>query len=265
MAYAVYSLGAGDSLFYDSTPTRLILTNVLLSSGVAVSGNKFTVNQVGDYRVDVSLNIYGLQGPKDFTIELYDETAGTALAKKDGTASASAGGEMVVCSFALTIAAIANEYSVRVYGRGPVQAAQKLVHVSYGSIVVAPFTASGSAGVVFNSIDENVTLANAAFTDSTANLLPANCFVMGIVFRVATLLPNGRTWKAGTSVTDDLFVPLGASGALATAKSTLDTAAGPLSPFANGAAGKVRLTPSNADAAGGVIKVVTRYFTLAPA
>lgn len=264
MAYGVYQLQASSKFYFTGTVSRLSLASALASSGITISSNKFTVNQVGDYRVDVHLALSANGEPRNFTLDLYNETTTSVVASKDGGTEMSMGGQMASATFAVNISNAAHEFSVRL--RSASQSTANQILLVYGSVAIAPAAGdSGAAGVNFLSVEENVTLANAAFTDSSTSLLPANSFILGIVFKVSTALPNGRTWQAGIVGSTDLFVPAGASGAVNTAKSTLDTAAGPLNPFANGAAGTIRLTPSNADAAGGIIRVVTRYMTLAAA
>jgi hypothetical protein len=105
--------------------------------------------------------------------------------------------------------------------------------------------------------EEEITLANAAFTDGSAGFIPANVWVLGWVARVTTLLPNARTWSGGDAADTQRFVPTGKSGALGTTAHMFKDAG--LSPYMNDTAAAVRITTSAADAGGGKIRVTLWY------
>lgn len=144
---------------------------------------------------------------------------------------------------------------------------------------IADGTAAGGIGsesfknakCVLQCVSEEVTVADAATTDSTNNLLPANAYVVGVTARVTVILPGAVTWKLGTAAIDDLFAEAlqpGTAGQMTTSWNTGHAAGtgGPtaqLIPFANSAAAKIRITPSGLPgAATGKIRITVFYFSL---
>lgn len=141
-----------------------------------------------------------------------------------------------------------------------------------------PISITSTHGSVFQilAIEEEITLANAATTDSTTNLLPANAIIYGITSRITGALLNARTFSLGDSSNGARYAQAGQSGTLATLTNTNSAgttspggpAAGPLAPFANplGTGGsKIRVTLSNADGGDGAatkIRVCVFYSTL---
>jgi hypothetical protein len=117
------------------------------------------------------------------------------------------------------------------------------------------------------TLTEEVTIGTGATKESTANLLPANAYIIGVSARVSQVLSDARTWKLGVTGTDDKFAEALQPGAAGTLTSSWATghvspggpAAG-LLPYINATAGKVLITPSAADGTSPTGKIVVRVF-----
>jgi hypothetical protein len=109
---------------------------------------------------------------------------------------------------------------------------------------------------------ELVTIAAAASTDTTANLLPAGAIIDSVSVRVVTAIPTAATFTVGDATTAARFAT-GVSTAANTTALGLDhrqpdvsAAAGPV----QAAAAKVRLTPNASPAAAtGTVRVQVYY------
>lgn len=123
-------------------------------------------------------------------------------------------------------------------------------------------SANSGATIIRKTKTESLTLTGAT-TDTTGNLLPANSYILAVAFRVTTTLPNSRTFSIGIAGNTTLYIAAGTSGTSTTTGSSWSNAA-PVAPANNGAAAKIRVTASNADAANGVIEIVTFYETITP-
>jgi hypothetical protein len=117
------------------------------------------------------------------------------------------------------------------------------------------------------SASELVTIAAAATTDTTANLLPANAIIEAVTARVTTVIPTAATFTVGDATTAARF----ATGVAAAAGTTVvglthadqAAAAGPIQTTA----AKIRITPnaSPADNSGRVrVTVYYRQFVAPP-
>lgn len=110
------------------------------------------------------------------------------------------------------------------------------------------------------STTELLTIAAAATTDSTANLLPAGAYITGVTVRVTTLIPTAATFTVGDATTAARFATgvAVAANTTATGMTHLDQtgAAGPL----QATAAKIRITPNATPAAAtGVVRLTVYY------
>lgn len=110
---------------------------------------------------------------------------------------------------------------------------------------------------------ELLTIAAAATTDTTGNLLPADAIIEAVVVRVTTVIPTAATFTVGDATTAARFATGVAVAADTTSVGLLHrnpdvaAAAGPV----QSAAAKVRITPNTAPgAATGVVRVQV-YFS----
>jgi hypothetical protein len=153
-----------------------------------------------------------------------------------------------------------------------------------GALVVAGgFGVTGqintsTAGIVQNTanagqwvqgqISELLTIAAAATTDTTANLLPANSIIEAVIIRVVTIIPTAATFNVGDATTAARF----ATGIAVAANTTavgLTHMSGASTTLANGpsqaAAAKIRITPNlTPGAATGVVRLTVFYRTFVP-
>lgn len=109
-------------------------------------------------------------------------------------------------------------------------------------------------------IEEEITLANAASTDSTANLLPAGAVILAVTGRVTLGLAN--PFSVGDAGDSTRFASA-VAGALNTTFNSLDSAT-PTAPLAWGStANKIRLTHNAADN-GKKVRVTVFYEIVTP-
>lgn len=113
---------------------------------------------------------------------------------------------------------------------------------------------------IHGSASELLTIAAAATTDTTANLLPANAIIEAVVVRVTTVIPTAATFSVGDATTAARFATGVAVAATTTAVGLTHVdqtgAAGPKQT----AAAKVRITPSSSPAtATGVVRITVFY------
>lgn len=118
-------------------------------------------------------------------------------------------------------------------------------------------TSPGAARMVSGFTEELITVAAAAYTESSADLIPANSFVDAVAVRVVTEIPAATLVQVGTSGQANRF---NTSGTIATAADTVhidhDGTVGEFWPTAS----KVRLTPNSTPAAAtGQVRVVVFY------
>ena len=114
-----------------------------------------------------------------------------------------------------------------------------------------------------NVASEEITIAAAASTDSTANLLPANSLIEAVVCRVTALLPTAATFSIGDATQTARF---GTGIAVAAGTTNVgiiqhnpDLASADLGPV-QAAAAKIRITPNASPAAAtGKIRVSVFY------
>lgn len=120
-------------------------------------------------------------------------------------------------------------------------------------------TANG-AEWIHGSASELLTIAAAATTDTTANLLPANSIIESVVVRVTTVIPTAATFSVGDATTAARFATGVAVAATTTAVGLTHCdqtgAAGPKQT----AAAKIRITPNvSPGAATGVVRITVFY------
>jgi hypothetical protein len=107
---------------------------------------------------------------------------------------------------------------------------------------------------------ELLTIAAAATTDTTANLLPANAAIDAVTVRVTTVIPTAATFSVGDATTAARFATGISTAATTTAVGLTHVdqtgAAGPRQT----AAAKVRITPNaTPGAATGVVRITVHY------
>jgi hypothetical protein len=114
---------------------------------------------------------------------------------------------------------------------------------------------------------ELLTIAAAASTDTTGNLLPANAIIEAVTVRVITVIPTAATFTVGDAATPARFATGVAVAADTTAVGLLQRnpadadAAGPV----QASAAKVRITPNlQPGAATGVIRISVFYSRFVP-
>lgn len=133
---------------------------------------------------------------------------------------------------------------------------------------VAVATANG-ASVTYGYNSELMTIAAAASSDSTANLLPADAIIDAVVVRVTTVIPTAATFTVGDATQAARFATGVAVAATTTAVGTLHwnpaVASDNLGPRQTADA-KIRITPNAqpADATGRVRVTVFYHKFVAP-
>lgn len=119
------------------------------------------------------------------------------------------------------------------------------------------------------SASEEITLdTGAAFTDSTANILPANSIILGVVAYVTQTITNSTGWKLGDPTTTDRFTANNTNLVAGTTDvgmahlqgSVATDAAGPVQT----SAAKVRITMAGGNPGAGKVRVTTFYAVLTP-
>lgn len=146
MGRGIFNIFPAANTRFTSTPTRLNLqTNSLVSNITVNANNTFSIADIGIHKVDIDLNMLGMSESKEFTLELYDETAGAKLSANSGTVDAIGGGDFVTLSYFLNVANPANLYSIRLYGRGPASLSA-LIALPYAIVRIDPVGSAGSLG-----------------------------------------------------------------------------------------------------------------------
>jgi hypothetical protein len=114
------------------------------------------------------------------------------------------------------------------------------------------------ASLNIKSISEEVTIAAAAFTDSSTNLLPANSFIVCVAYRVTVVIPTAATFDVGVAIDTNRYGELisVAAGTTSTSFKLLV----PLNPSMQNAAGTIRITPDAIPAAAtGKVRITVYY------
>ena len=76
-------------------------------------------------------------------------------------------------------------------------------------------TTANGAAIAYGSASELLTLSTGGATsDTTANLLPANSWILGVVYRVTTTINNVTSWQPGDPTTTGRFGAQQSSGQL---------------------------------------------------
>lgn len=113
----------------------------------------------------------------------------------------------------------------------------------------------------WQSISELVTIAAAATTTTATNLLPANSRILGVAYRVTTVIPTAATFSIGIAADTTLF-----GTGISTAANTTNTSfaiAAPVNDFMNTTAATLLITPNSTPAANtGRLRVTVFYVTL---
>jgi hypothetical protein len=127
--------------------------------------------------------------------------------------------------------------------------------------VIASFVQTNGAALNTRTISEEVTIAAAANTDSTTNLLPATSLIIAVSYRVTAASTGPATFDIGV-VGDTARYAAALANVLGTTGSSF-TLTIPLNPSMQAAASKIRITPNSVPgAADGKIRIVTMYQTI---
>jgi hypothetical protein len=104
---------------------------------------------------------------------------------------------------------------------------------------------------------ELLTIAAAATSDSTANLIPLNAIIFAVSVRVTVAIPTAATFTVTGTTSGTQF---DVAGGVAVAVNTTDVGTRNC-PFKNGAAQKVRITPNiNPGTNAGRVRITVQYF-----
>ena len=124
-------------------------------------------------------------------------------------------------------------------------------------------TANGAESNV-KSISESITLdTGALFTDSAADLLPANSVIRSVVARITTTITTSTDWALGDPTSSARFASPNATLAAGTTTVGLNHRQGSVATDALGpvqtAAAKLRITLTGANPGAGVVRVTVFY------
>ena len=137
------------------------------------------------------------------------------------------------------------------------------------SHVVAEILGAHGEGWTLASASEEITLdTGAAFTDSTANILPANSIILGVVARVTEEITDSTGWQLGDATTAGRFTANNTTLVAGTTDVGLTHLQGAVATDAAGpvqtAAAKVRITMAGGNPGAGKVRVTTFYAVVAP-
>lgn len=133
---------------------------------------------------------------------------------------------------------------------------------SIGSAGKLSVAGGNTAYCRLQSITELVTIAAAATTVTSSNLLPADSFIVGVTFRVTTVIPTAATWKAGPTGGTDSQYANGVAVAANTTTTSLAHATA-VTPFANASDNTITITPNLTPADNtGRLRVTVFYYDL---
>lgn len=125
---------------------------------------------------------------------------------------------------------------------------------------------SNGANLAIGASSEEITLSTSGTTtDSSANLLPANSLILGVVARVTTTITTATDWKLGDPTTAGRFTAANSTLTAGTTDIGILHWSGAVSTLATGpsqaAAAKLRITTTGTPGAGKV-RVTVFYLTL---
>jgi hypothetical protein len=122
----------------------------------------------------------------------------------------------------------------------------------------APIVTANGGKANINYLSEELTIAAAETTDSTASLLPAGALILGVSVRVTTVIPTAATFTVIGATSSTAFN----TAAVSTAADT--TNAGTAScVYYNDSAQKVRITPNTSPAdATGKVRITVWYISI---
>jgi len=119
---------------------------------------------------------------------------------------------------------------------------------------------ANAATAQWGSASELLTIANAASTDTTATLLPANSVIEAVVVRVTTVIPTATTFAVGDATIAARFATGISVAANTTAVGLTHVDQTGTSGPKQVAAAKVRITPNGTPAAAtGVVRITVFY------
>ena len=117
---------------------------------------------------------------------------------------------------------------------------------------------SNSSSLNIKSNSELVTIASAAFTDSSANLVPANSFIVCVTYRVVTVIPTAVTFDIGVPSDTDAY-----GDDISTVSGVVSSSFKKIIPFLptiQSSASKIRITPNaTPGTATGQVRVTVFY------
>lgn len=136
----------------------------------------------------------------------------------------------------------------------------------FGSLRAASVGAQTANGAICNvkSISESITLdTGALFTDSAADLLPANSVIRSVVARITTTITTSTDWALGDPTSSARFASANATLTAGTTTIGLNHRQGSVATDALGpvqtAAAKLRITLTGANPGAGVVRVTVFY------
>lgn len=134
---------------------------------------------------------------------------------------------------------------------------------SWGHVIAEVLGTHGES-MTLAQVSEEITLdTGAAFTDSTANLLPANSIILGVVAYVTTTITDSTGWKLGDAVTDGRFTANNTNLVAGTKDIGLAQLQGAVATDAAGpiqtTAAKLRVTMAGGNPGAGTVRVTVFY------
>lgn len=133
-----------------------------------------------------------------------------------------------------------------------------------GRLSTVSFTTPNGAQMLEGYVEEEITLSTGgATTDSTANLLPANSEILGVVARVTTTITNSTNWALGEATTAARFLAATTDLTAGTTKVGVVHRQGSISTDATGpmqaSAAKLRITTTGSNPGAGKVRVAVFY------
>jgi hypothetical protein len=290
--------GGGFTLFGGISLTKAdssALTDLLINPAVKTSGNlldlqiggvdKFNVTNIGSVNMQGTLYAYNLAPSGDmyftkattayFIPEIAAATASTELQILPAFVKTPTSGTEVIFAISPTY----NEASgtaantdllinrtetaigsgVQNFIEAQVGSADRYTVDHFGNTTITtPNGATTQGG--WNS--ELLTIAAAATTDTSGNLLPANSYIESVVVRVTTVIPTAATFTVGDATIPGRFATGVAVAAGTTAVGLIHVDQTGTSGPRQTAAAKVRITPNlTPGAATGVVRITVFYRT----
>lgn len=244
------------NLFWDNTNKRLGIGTVTPAALLEIS----------DPTSNNGLRITSAVGASSFNLYTTDPAAGNRNWRVSNRYSALGAFDIL---YSTTLGGVPSVSALTIQNTGAVSIAATLAVAGVSSAISQQVTASANgATMVSGSTTETITLSTvAAFTDSSANLLPANSLIDAVTCRVQTNITTAATWSLGDATTTARFSPLAANQTAGSTVSGRSQMAGVVTTTAAGptqdAAAKLRIT-NNVTPGAGVIVCTSFWRTFNP-